>query len=300
MAKTGGGRGLRGGVGVGAGVNRNFNMGLGGAAAALSAWLMSQKENISNMDVPNIKFPSILSNPAQEKRPEILSTPLYRGTQLGILSTPAEAQEPLILTTPIEERFQQSGILSTPVTQKETGIVTASTEQVDNPRAKMRDNRTVAGVMADRSNQGTRRRAGEEFTSDMKLTEDEYTAMAETARKVLPSGERLNQTYVDRVKAAGRAPSREWETGHAAGEGFLGKPTSIISFDLNQLENKMMQSGNVPSSYEDVINWALNEANNPKTKGRIYKEIKGMGFDEAVSWLGAEHLIPAQSLRFVR
>jgi len=186
--------------------------------------------------------------------------------------------------------------VGTNLTIPSTNITLATTKQVDDPYGlhSRGGGRTNASVMTDRANTGTRRRvqrAGGTFTDDMKLLPDEYGAMAEKARKKLPNGQRLNQFYVDRIKKSGRPESREWETGHGAGKGFAGKPTDIVTFELNQLENTMMGAGFVPNSYQDVIEWALRQADNPKTNGKIYKQIKGMSFDDAVSWLGAEHLV---------
>jgi hypothetical protein len=187
--------------------------------------------------------------------------------------------------------------VATNLTAPGINITRATTKQVDNPSDLhyRGGGRTNASTMAERANTGTKRRvkkAGGTFTDDMKLTPEEYTSMATVARAELPNGQRLNQFYVNRVKKSNRPENREWETGHGAGKGFAGKPTDLISFDLNQLENQMMNSSfTIPSSYASVIEWALKQADNPKTNGRIYKEIKGMSFDDAVSWLGAEHLV---------
>jgi hypothetical protein len=115
MPKLGGG-GTRGGVGVGSGANRNFNMGLGGAAAGLAAFLMQQKNNISNMSLPdiNINLPNILGNPAKRREPNILTTPTTGPRGPNILSFPMAPPSDLgILSTPAEQ-FMPSNILTTP------------------------------------------------------------------------------------------------------------------------------------------------------------------------------------------
>jgi len=178
-------------------------------------------------------------------------------------------------------------------------IVFATGESVTNPGgSSIRGTRKDAAVLADRANQGTRRRVGDKnFTPEMKLSDEEWAKMATGrggAREQLPNGTRINQAYVDRWIASGRNPNRMWETGHAHGSGHKGKPTQIESFDLNQLENQARRSGAEISSPEDTIRWALKAADTPNPKGRtrrIFKEIRGMSFDEAVSWLGAEHLV---------
>jgi hypothetical protein len=174
-------------------------------------------------------------------------------------------------------------------------IVYASTNQVDNIRepheTKGKSGHTNGSVIASNASTNVKRRGG-----SVGVNADEIASMADSARADLPNGGKINQTYVDRYNASGKDPKRAWEVGHDPGKPATTKPTHFVSRDLNELERHAAADKQNFDNYADVIKWAIKlaDTNAISKNGKAFKvipQLKGMNFDEAVSWLGAEHLV---------